>query len=297
MSASAVYDALVRSALAHELESAFMNATGLPVVLMPRGEPLLLFTFRGRENPFCSLMAQSAVSCLACQKAHMKLQQRIADNPVPQVTCCFAGLSEFAVPIIVGGQHIASLLGGQIFQSRPTQTQFARLTEQLRIWGMQHELRRIEIAFFKTHVISRKQFQASLRLLTIFAKFLAEDANRDLLATRIQDQHWIARAKNFVLSHTAEPLRLRDVAEHVHLSTSYFSRFFKKATGLGFSEFLARARVEIAKNSLADPDLTINEVANRAGFGSLSQFNRTFQRYVGCSPKEYRASLLPDHSL
>jgi AraC-like DNA-binding protein/ligand-binding sensor protein len=297
MSASAVYDALVRSALAHELESAFMEATGLPVVLMPSGEPLLLLTFRGRENPFCSLMAQSAVSCIACQKAHRELQQRIADNLVPQVTHCFAGLSEFAVPIIVGGQHVATLLGGQIFQRKPTQAQFARLREQLRIWGMQHEWRRIEIAFFKTHVISQNQFQASLRLLTIFAKFLADDANRDLLAARIQDQHWITRAKNFVLNHAAEPLHLRDVAEHVHLSTSYFSRFFKKATGLGFSEFLARARVEIAKNSLADPGLSINEVANQAGFGSLSQFNRTFQRYVGCSPREYRASLLQDHSL
>jgi AraC-like DNA-binding protein/ligand-binding sensor protein len=296
MSASAIYDALVRSALAHELESAFMEATGLPVVLMPSGEPLLLFRFRGRENPFCSLMTQSAVSCIACQKAHMELQQT-ADNPVPKVISCFAGLSEFVVPILVGGQHVASLLGGQIFQSKPTQTQFRRLKEQLGIWGMQHELRRIEIAFFKTHVISRKQFQASLRLLTIFAKFLAEDANRDLLAAHIQDQHWITHAKSFILDHAGEPLRLGDVAEYVHLSTSYFSRFFKKATGLGFSEFLARARVENAKNSLADPGLTINEVANRAGFGSLSQFNRTFQRYVGCSPKEYRASLLPDHSL
>jgi AraC-like DNA-binding protein len=297
MSASAVYDALVRSALAHELESAFMEATGLPVVLMPSGEPLLLFTFRGRENPFCSLMAQSAVSCIACQKAHMELQQQLTDNLVPKVICCFAGLSEFVVPIIVGGQHVATLLGGQIFQRKPTQTQFTRLKEQLRIWGMQHELRRIEIAFFKTHVISRKQFQASLHLLTIFAKFLAEDANRDLLAARIQDQHWITHAKNFILDHAGEPLRLGDVADHAHLSISYFSKFFKKATGLGFSEFLARARVENAKNSLADPGLTIKEVANRAGFGSLSQFNRTFQRYVGCSPKEYRASLLPDRSL
>lgn len=133
--------------------------------------------------------------------------------------------------------------------------------------------------------------------MTIFARFLAEDANRDLLAARIQDQHWITRAKTFVLNHAAEPLRLRNVAEHVHLSTIYFSRFFKKATGIGFSEFLARARVEIAKNSLADPGLSVNEVANQAGFGSLSQFNRTFQRYVGCSPKEYRASLSQDHSL
>lgn len=292
MSASAVYDALVRSMLAHELESVFMQATGLPVELVPSGESSLLFTFQGKENPFCRLMAQSASGCLACQKAHQELQQRITDNFEPQVAYCFAGLSEFAVPVLVGGRHIATLLGGQVFQHKPSQTQFERLRQQLRVWGMQRELQRIKTAFFQTHVISRQQFQASLRLLIIFARFLAEDANRDLLTARLHDQQSMTQAKNFILSHAGEPLHLHDVAEHVHVSTYYFCKVFKKATGIGFSEFLARARVEIAKKLLADPVLPINEVANQAGFGSLSQFNRVFQRYAGCSPKQYRASLL-----
>jgi AraC-like DNA-binding protein/ligand-binding sensor protein len=292
MSASAVYDALMRSMLAHELESAFMQATGLPVELVPSGESSLLFAFQGMENPFCRLMAQSAGGCLACQKAHQELQQRIADNYEPQVTYCFAGLSEYAVPVLVGGQHIATLLGGQIFQQKPSQTQFEHLRQQLRVWGMQRELQRIKTAFFQTHVLSRQQFQASLRLLIIFARFLAEDANRDLLAARLQDQQSITQAKNFILTHAREPLYLHDVAEHVHVSTYYFSKVFKKATGIGFSEFLTRTRVEFAKKSLANPVLPINEVATQAGFGSLSQFNRAFQRYAGCTPKQYRASLL-----
>jgi AraC-like DNA-binding protein len=208
------------------------------------------------------------------------------------VTYCFAGLSEYAVPVLVGGQHIATLLGGQIFQQKPSQTQFEHLRQQLRVWGMQRELQRIKTAFFQTHVLSRQQFQASLRLLIIFARFLAEDANRDLLAARLQDQQSITQAKNFILTHAREPLYLHDVAEHVHVSTYYFSKVFKKATGIGFSEFLTRTRVEFAKKSLANPVLPINEVATQAGFGSLSQFNRAFQRYAGCTPKQYRASLL-----
>jgi AraC-like DNA-binding protein/ligand-binding sensor protein len=290
MSNSAVYDALVRSALARELETAFMAATGLPVELVPGSELTLLFTFRGRANPFCGLMAQSNVSCLACQKAHRELQERMAGDLAPQVTHCFAGLSEFAVPVLIGGQHVATLFGGQVFERKPTQTQFEDLRQQLRMWGLQREMHRIEIAFFQTHVISPKQFQASLRLLIIFARFLAEDANRDLLSALRGEQQSIAQAKNFILAHAPEPLRLRDVAEHVHVSPDYFSKSFKKATGIGFSEFLARARVESAKKLLLDPALHINEVASQAGFGSLFQFNRTFQRYVGCSPTAYRAT-------
>jgi AraC-like DNA-binding protein len=291
MSASAIYDALTRSTLAHEYEDAFVHATGLPVEIIPSGDPAQLPPFQQTGNPFCSLMAQFTGSCIACQQVHAELQNRLADNFTPQVISCFAGLTEFAVPIIGGGQHIATLLGGRVFQRKPTQARFARLTSQLRTWGMDRELRRLETAFFQIHVISQKQIHASIQLLTIFGSLLAEDLNRDLLAARVHDRPCITSAKNFILAHASEPLRLRDVAEHLHVSTYYFCKFFKKATGMGFSEFLARVRVEIAKNSLADPVLLITEVASQAGFGSLSQFNRAFHRYVGCSPKAYRASL------
>lgn len=291
MSTSAVYNALVSSTLAHELESAFTEATGLPVELVPSGEPAWLFRTQRREHPLCSLMAQHPGSCAACQEVHTELQRRVADRLVPDVTSCFAGLSEFAVPVIAGDQHVATLLGGQIFQRQPTQAQFERLKEELRKWGMQSESPGMEAAYFQTRVISRKQFQASLRLLTMFARFLVEDANRDLLAAHTHDGPCITNAKNFILTHADESLSLRDVAEHVHVSPHYFSKFFKKATGIGFSEFLARVRVEKAKDLIASQQLSINEVAHHAGFGSVSQFNRTFHRYTGSSPKVYRATL------
>jgi AraC-like DNA-binding protein len=152
-------------------------------------------------------------------------------------------------------------------------------------------LQRIKTAFFKSHVSSRRQLQASLRLLTIFARFLAEDANRNLLTSQIHEQPCIAEAKRFILAHAGEPLRLSEVAQQLHTSAQYFSKFFKKAAGVGFSEFLTRVRVENAKALLAKPGLLTHEVANQVGFGSLSQFNRAFRRYAGCSPKEYRISL------
>jgi AraC-like DNA-binding protein/ligand-binding sensor protein len=293
---SPVYDALARSLLAYEYENVFLGATGLTVQLMPGGVTAWHFPFPGRGNPFCSLMAKFAGSCAACQQAHTELQRQVADNLAPQVISCFAGLTEFAVPIVVSGQHAATLFGGQVFQRNPTAALFARLTQRLQSWEMHQELPRLETAFFQTRVTLPKQLQASVQLLAIFAKFLAEDVNRDLLAARTQDAASISIAKNFILAHASEPLHLSDIAEHVHVSTNYFSKFFKKATGMGFSEFLARVRVENAKNKLADPMLPINEVADQVGFGSLSQFNRAFHRYAGCSPREFRATLLQQHS-
>ena len=296
MSSTAVYDALVRSTLARDYENAFQQATSLPVELVPSSELTRFFSSKRRENAFCRLMAQFPGSCTACEQVHTQLQQQTADSLVPQTMFCFAGLAEFAVPVVVDGQHVATLLGGQVFQRKPTQAQFARLAQHLRAWGLHSELSRAEKLFFQTRVIARTQIQASVQLLVIFTKLLAEDINRNLLATHVHDRPCITSAKSFILAHASEPLHLRDVAEYLHVSTNYFSKFFKKATGMGFSEFLARARVEIAKKSLADPVLLINEVASEAGFGSLSQFNRIFHRHAGCSPSAYRASLLQDRS-
>ena len=170
------------------------------------------------------------------------------------------------------------------------------LARQLRVWGMHRKLWQVESVYFQTQVIAQKQVQASLQLLMIFTSFLAEDVNRGLLATHGHGQPGITTAKNFILAHASEPLHLRDVAEQVHVSTNYFSKFFKKTTGIGFSEFLGRVRVENAKDLLADPVLHITEVASQTGFGSLSQFNRVFQRFAGCSPKAYRAARRQDHS-
>jgi AraC-like DNA-binding protein len=237
-------------------------------------------------------MAQFPGSCASCHQAHAELQRRLTNKLAPEVIDCFAGLSEFAVPVMVGGQHVATLLGGQIFQRKPSAVQYERLLDQLRSQGVTAEAPRVESAYFGTRVLSRKQFRASLRLLTIFARFLAEDANRDLIAAHTHDGPCITSAKNFILARASEPLLLRDVAEHVHVSPYYFSKFFKKATGIGFSEFLARVRVEKAKDLVTNQQVPIKEVASLAGFGSLSQFNRMFQRYAGCSPKAYRASIM-----
>src|SRR5215211_6850320 len=164
---SAVYDALARSILAGEYENLFLDATGLTVQLMPGGTAAWHFPFPGRGNPFCSLMAKFTGSCAACQQAHTELQRQVADNLVPQVISCFAGLTEFAVPIVVSGQHVATLLGGQVFQRNPTQEQYSRLIQRLPTGEMHQELPRLEATFFQTRVTSPKQLQASVQLLTI----------------------------------------------------------------------------------------------------------------------------------
>jgi AraC-like DNA-binding protein len=71
----------------------------------------------------------------------------------------------------------------------------------------------------------------------------------------------------------------------------HFCKVFHKTTGLTFTDYVARVRLDDAKTQLLNPSRRISEVAYDVGFQSLTQFNRTFKRVFGQSPTEFRAHL------
>ena len=92
-------------------------------------------------------------------------------------------------------------------------------------------------------------------------------------------------------AEVADDLSLGGVARAVNMSSFYFCKMFKKATGVNFTDFLSRVRIEKAKNLLLNPNLRISEIAYEVGFQSLTHFNRMFKRILGLSPTEYREQL------
>jgi YesN/AraC family two-component response regulator len=74
---------------------------------------------------------------------------------------------------------------------------------------------------------------------------------------------------------------LASVAKAVKTSTFYFCKLFKCATGLTFTDYLARVRIEKAKTLLLDLNRRVSEVTYEFGFQSLTHFKRVFRKIVG----------------
>ena len=72
------------------------------------------------------------------------------------------------------------------------------------------------------------------------------------------------------------------------LTEYYFSRRFKRETGLSPSEFIRRKRLQRAANLIRTTDMDIRQIAQRLQFSSLSYFSDLFHRYFGVSPRAYR---------
>lgn len=93
---------------------------------------------------------------------------------------------------------------------------------------------------------------------------------------------------SYIQEQFQEELDLEQVSSHFGFSSFYYSRCFKKVTGHSFVEYLNLQRINMVQNLLSTRQMSISEAAFNAGFNSLSTFNRVFQKYNGCSPKEYK---------
>ena len=290
---TAAFEALAQSKIVREYEDAFREATGLSLKLVPEGVSDKRHSFGPHENPFCAFVSRTEGGCAACLKAQQEAMKKLGKKLAPCQVQCFAGLTEVAVPVVIGGQHIATLLSAQVFRRLQTKEDFARLTSKLVEWGLHTDLHQVEEAYFHTRVVTEEQFRAMVRLLTLFAHHLAEFGNRCIVSARHGEPVPVARAKEFVKIHSTDHVTMRGTAEHVHLSAFYFCKMFKRATGMTFTEYVSRVRIEKAKNLLLNPHARVSEVAFASGFQSIPHFNRVFRKYTAMAPREYRLSVRP----
>ncbi|MGA2866059.1 MAG: helix-turn-helix domain-containing protein [Verrucomicrobiota bacterium] len=283
-------EALLTSKVFQDYQRAFAQATGMPVALRPVESWQLPLHGRRHEGPFCALISEKSRACAAC----LQVQEKLSELAAYQASTlgCPNGLSETAVPVRLGDRLIGFLQTGQVFRKKPTRVQFGRAAKLLAEWGVEVDLEELRKAYFSTRVVAPKQHEAVVKLLSIFAQHLAMLSNQVLLQQENAEPPIIARAKDYIQEHQTENLRLGHVAKHVNASTFYFCKIFKKATGINFTDYLSRVRIEKSKNLLLNPNLRVSEIAFEVGFQSLTHFNRVFKKILGQSPTEYRAQLL-----
>ena len=149
---------------------------------------------------------------------------------------------------------------------------------------MQIETGRLKRAYFGTKVLSPRQHDGVVKLLSIFAQHISMVSNQILVQRENLEPPAITRAKQFILENQTEDLSLGQVAKAVNTSIFYFCKMFKKATGLNFTDYVSRIRVEKAKNLLLNRNLRVSEIAYEVGFQSLTHFNRVFKKVMGQSP-------------
>ncbi|AEI40728.1 response regulator transcription factor [Paenibacillus mucilaginosus] len=97
-------------------------------------------------------------------------------------------------------------------------------------------------------------------------------------------------ACHYVSQHLNRKISLDEVAEHLYMNPSYFSRLFKKETGETFIEFVNRAKVNRAKELLDGTNLSVAKICEALGYDNHSYFIKMFKAAAGVTPQEYRGT-------
>jgi len=111
------------------------------------------------------------------------------------------------------------------------------------------------------------------------------------LSTASGDLHpFVRESISCMLINPAMDFSLTFFAQRFGITATYFSHLFHEQTGIPFKRYLTTLRLECAKRMLEDGQLPIIDVGYECGYGSPSQFARSFQNAMGMSPSEYRNS-------
>lgn len=119
-----------------------------------------------------------------------------------------------------------------------------------------------------------------LKLLGSFYEKLESENN---------DNSVIYLIKEFInQKYQDDSLSVKDISEHVYLSSSYVCTIFKTETGQTLNQYLTEFRLDKAKRLLEDPRYKIAEISSRVGYSDGNYFGKIFKKNVGLSPSEYR---------
>lgn len=190
---------------------------------------------------------------------------------------------------MLGRKKVGYLKTGQVFTTPPTAEQLHALHDMLDADdSLKVNKEKIVKHYKQSPVFEEEQYSGMVTMLNIISLQLTDFLNRLLLESQTGEPEIIQKAKAFIADRIDEKISLEQVANEVHVSIYYFCKQFKQHTAMTFTEYVNRQRIELAKGELKNSNKAVTEIAYAVGYQSLSQFNRSFLKFTGESPRQYR---------
>lgn len=108
--------------------------------------------------------------------------------------------------------------------------------------------------------------------------------------------HHFHKAQQYIKENMHTNLTAYDLANHLKMSYSQFSRWFSKQFGVGFNQYLNAVRIHKATELLYSSDMSISAVCFEVGYNTIANFNQQFKRRKNMTPRSFRTYLKSNHS-
>lgn len=282
-----VYDHLLHSELFRLYRDAFERLSGHSIALVKKEvaeTPAQELERCG--NLYCSTLMDSGV----CDDRCLKHLEKLAEEATSQSRSgtCEGQITTSLIPIKVKKEVVAFIKAGQVKMDKKRCSK--ELIQSLSNCMPDSVARQLKITFDKMPSLSNDSYTDQLTIVGAFSIQLSEIAQKILNGAHAESLI-TERCKKYINDNLTEKIGLDQIADVTGVTNSYMCKQFKKYTGMTIIEYINVNRVELAKRKLnSEDEFKVVDIAYACGFQSLSQFNRSFHKYSGCSPSEYRMS-------
>lgn len=144
--------------------------------------------------------------------------------------------------------------------------------------------------------VTAKQIGYEMAVNMLIKQFLLlllrNDPSKVLAESEDFDRVRLRSVLDFVEDHLSERIQVEEVCKLANMSYYYFVKFFKKAIGLSFTEYVNYRKIKWAERILLTKDLSVSEVGDRIGMPNMAHFYKMFKKYNDCSPKQFQKRML-----
>ena len=137
---------------------------------------------------------------------------------------------------------------------------------------------------YSTDNLSKLLLNCSLTELLIY--IIQTSCKSDKITTDAS----IDNALSYISQNYSQDITLEYLAGEAGYNKDYFSKLFKKNTGVGYKEYLLYTRLSAAENLLLTSNYSIQEVAFSCGFNDSNHFSTSFKKLYGMSPLKYKCA-------
>ncbi|REE66713.1 AraC-like DNA-binding protein [Paenibacillus taihuensis] len=146
------------------------------------------------------------------------------------------------------------------------------------------------------HEVTTKQNGYELAVSMLIKKLLLllirGDSRKVLADHEDFDRARLRGVIDYVEEHLEGRIQVEEVSKLANMSYYYFVKFFKKAIGLSFTEYVNYRKIKWAERILLTKDLSVSEVGDRIGMPNMAHFYKMFKKYNDCSPKQFQKRML-----
>lgn len=230
---------------------------------------------------FCSEVRKSPSLTEKCIECDNRALEKCSETHAPYAYKCHMGLLEVAAPIMQNDLVIGYMLFGQITDDKDKSPLLVGLEQKAALHGL--DFPTLEEGIQKIRYRSPAYIASISKLVEMCTAYIWQNS---LLSVKNDTTAYVI--ETYIRDHLNLPLTTEVLCKRFHLSRSSLYAISKQCFGCGISEYVARCRIERAKELLTEEKKSVQEVANLLGMDNVSYFIRFFKKQTGLTPKKYQ---------